>query len=245
MEVFIYYIIMKDMNRTGINSLMTLSEVAEYLKLSERTVLRLVHKNDIPGSKVGNQWRFSRSVIDDWLLANIGNSNTEMAGNNKKYLISEFLNPEYILLDIKPGDKETIFKQLLEPFVRNKIITNPLLSINKLMYREQINSTGIGNGIAFPHIRNPKENSPDLQPIVVGICKEGTDFNSVDLIPVTLFFLLCTNKESVHLNIMSRLGYLLRNESLKNALINVSTGEDFIKILKKNEIPKETNYEIE
>jgi excisionase family DNA binding protein len=48
---------------------MTLSEVASYLKVAERTVLRMVHGGEIPCAKVGGQWRFLRTVVDDWLLS--------------------------------------------------------------------------------------------------------------------------------------------------------------------------------
>ena len=50
---------------------MTLGEVASYLKVAERTVLRMVHNGEIPCAKVGGQWRFLRTVVDDWLISRI------------------------------------------------------------------------------------------------------------------------------------------------------------------------------
>ena len=107
------------------------------------------------------------------------------------------------------------------------------------MYREQISSTGIGNGVAFPHIRNPKENPPKLPPITAGICKEGTDFDAIDQIPVNLIFLLNSNQEKVHLKIMSQLGYLLQNKLLRESLIKASSEEEFIRIIKDYELSGE------
>jgi PTS system nitrogen regulatory IIA component len=51
------------------NDVLTLAEVAAYLKLSEKTLQKMVKNQEIPCAKVGSQWRFSKTVIDDWLRA--------------------------------------------------------------------------------------------------------------------------------------------------------------------------------
>lgn len=55
---------------TFMDSLMTIDEVASYLRLSKDTVYRMVQKGRIPASKVGMQWRFRRSDVDLWLDKN-------------------------------------------------------------------------------------------------------------------------------------------------------------------------------
>ena len=47
--------------------LMTIKQLAGYLNLNERTVLRLVTDGALPGMKLGNQWRFRKAMIDTWL----------------------------------------------------------------------------------------------------------------------------------------------------------------------------------
>jgi len=47
--------------------LLTLQEVADYLRVTEKTIYRLLERCDIPASKVGHQWRFNRASVDDWL----------------------------------------------------------------------------------------------------------------------------------------------------------------------------------
>jgi excisionase family DNA binding protein len=46
---------------------MTLPEVAEYLRVSKDLIYRLAQKGKIPASKVGNQWRFKKEKIDEWM----------------------------------------------------------------------------------------------------------------------------------------------------------------------------------
>ena len=50
-------------------TIMTVAEVAEYLKISNGTVYRLLKLNKIPAFKVGSDWRFNRDQIDKWRLA--------------------------------------------------------------------------------------------------------------------------------------------------------------------------------
>lgn len=46
------------------NEIMTVAELAEYLRVNEATVYRLAQEGQIPGMKVGRQWRFKREAID-------------------------------------------------------------------------------------------------------------------------------------------------------------------------------------
>ncbi len=46
---------------------MTIDEVAKYLRIHKSTIYRMVREGLIPASKVGNRWRFRKDVIDHWL----------------------------------------------------------------------------------------------------------------------------------------------------------------------------------
>jgi len=50
--------------------LMTVKEVAEYLRLDEHTVYRMARKGEIPAYKVAGQWRFKKKMIEEWLEQN-------------------------------------------------------------------------------------------------------------------------------------------------------------------------------
>ena len=49
------------------DEILTLKEVAEYLKLAEKTAYRLAAEGKLPGFKVGGSWRFKREDIEDWI----------------------------------------------------------------------------------------------------------------------------------------------------------------------------------
>ena len=52
------------------SEIMSLDELADYLKVSKSTLYKLVQQGGIPGQKVGKQWRFHKSAVDDWLRSN-------------------------------------------------------------------------------------------------------------------------------------------------------------------------------
>ncbi|MEW6201407.1 MAG: transcriptional repressor LexA [bacterium] len=56
------------------SDILTLQEVAEYLKVDQRTVYRMVKSKQLPAFKVRNQWRFKKDAIDRWIENNIGDS---------------------------------------------------------------------------------------------------------------------------------------------------------------------------
>lgn len=64
------------------NAIMTIGEVADYLKVTERTIYRLAGAKQIPAFKVGGSWRFSRVDIDRWIREQSMNSQSE-TGNSQ------------------------------------------------------------------------------------------------------------------------------------------------------------------
>ena len=51
----------------GENEFLTVDECASLLKMSSTTIYRLVKQKKLPGTKIGNQWRFSRKLIEEWI----------------------------------------------------------------------------------------------------------------------------------------------------------------------------------
>ncbi|MEW5816830.1 MAG: PTS sugar transporter subunit IIA, partial [Spirochaetota bacterium] len=192
------------------SDLMTLSELAQYLKLAEKTLLRMVHKGEIPSLKVASQWRFKRQMIDDWLQSQMkGLPQDDLAhiiGTENNFVpLSRLTGEDLILTDIHPGSKKEVLVQLIEPLVNKGIVQDREAFLSKLLQREEMVSTAIGRGIAIPHIRRPQDNPIKRPALVIGICKQGTEFDSFDGEPTKLFLLLCAGSEIVHLRVMAKI----------------------------------------
>jgi excisionase family DNA binding protein len=70
----------KDFSRTQI---MRPKEAAKYLGLHLITVYRLIKKGELPGFKVGGQWRFKKDLLDAWIADRIGKNNSDNSGSSK------------------------------------------------------------------------------------------------------------------------------------------------------------------
>lgn len=220
--------------------ILTLSEVASYLKLAEKTIHRMIKKNEIPCVKVASQWRFMKTMIDDWLIAKMKvvpqNDLSRLIESGKGLVpLSRITNENLIIMDINSGSKESILEQLTMPLLAEGIIDNKDLFIKKLIEREGMVSTAIGNGIAIPHLRNPGESLCKKPAMVIGVCKEGSDFLSPDGQNTHLFFLISSDSEIVHLRILSKLNDLLRREEILDSFKTVTTKQDLMEIFIKNE----------
>lgn len=66
--------------------ILTIKEVSEYLKVTERTIYRLAAAKKIPGFKVGGAWRFSKAEIDQWIRrqSEDGESDADLANTEEK-----------------------------------------------------------------------------------------------------------------------------------------------------------------
>ena len=226
--------------KTSFEDILTLEEVSRYLKLSQKTVLRMVHSGKIPCAKVGGQWRFVRAVIDDWLLAKMkvvpkNDLVRLIEADAGAVLLSRLLRPELIELNIRPGSKHAVLGQLVRPLVAAGIVKDERSFLRRLLHREQMASTAVGKSVAIPHIRNPRENPEGGPALCVGICPEGTDFHAVDGKKTHLFFLLYTDSEIVHLRIMGRITRLLRDEQTLSGLVSARDKEQVMRIILQGE----------
>lgn len=224
--------------------IMTLGEVANYLKLAERTVLRMVHQKKIPCAKVGNQWRFMRSMIDDWLISQMRvlpkNDLAKLVEvDSGSVQISRLVAPEYIITDIQPGSKDDVLAQLVKPLAERGVVENTQGFLEGLMRREETLSTAIGSGIALPHLRNPEDNPIAGPALIVGICPEGTDFESVDAKLTYIFFILSTDSLTVHLKLMAKLTRLVQDGNLVQDLKAAKTADDVVTTLIRSEYWRE------
>ncbi len=65
------------------NDIMTLEEVADYLRLKPQTIYTWAQEKKIPAAKLGKEWRFRKSLIDKWFNQHIDNKFKEFLDNNK------------------------------------------------------------------------------------------------------------------------------------------------------------------
>lgn len=220
------------------NEIMTLNEIADYLKIAPKTVSRMIQRNEIPCFKISGQWRFKKSTIDNWLDTKM--NNTKPKFNNSYNDISflplyRLINEKYIVLDICKNTNKEILKQLLYPLEQNKLINNTNKLLTSLLNREAMASTTLSNGVAFPHCRKPEDNLDNLPPIILGISKEGVQYGEIKNNKTYIFFLILVNDEIMHLKILSKLANFINRGNILDKLKNIENKHEIIKLLMESE----------
>jgi PTS system fructose-specific IIC component len=148
--------------------------------------------------------------------------------------ISEFLKPEAIMMQIKSKEKISAIKELVDNMVANKFVDDGQAFLKALAKRENLESTGIGNGIAIPHARTDA-----VKNLVLAFARseQGVDFSAIDGKPSYLIFLIASpeSKKSQYIMALAKLSRLLRKQTVRQLLKDADDPKDILKIIKKNE----------
>jgi mannitol/fructose-specific phosphotransferase system IIA component (Ntr-type) len=151
-------------------------------------------------------------------------------------VLSELLSPAMINLSLKGADREAVLEELVgqipnlagEPEARQTLL-------RALHEREQLHSTGIGDGIALPHARNALVGLVDRPVIAFGRHAQGIPYGAIDGVPAKLFFLLVAPTVTQHLAVLARLSRLLRDPKVRQDLLAAGSAERVLAIIREAE----------
>jgi PTS system nitrogen regulatory IIA component len=141
--------------------------------------------------------------------------------------LTEVLNKGGIYYRVEGHDQESVFKSLINILrLPEQIDTNLLLEI--LLARESLASTGIGDGIAIPHVRNPIIFNVPYSMMGLFFLEKPIEFHALDDKPVHILFLLISQTARHHLNLLSRLAFALRDSQLKQKILAAASRETLL-----------------
>jgi mannitol/fructose-specific phosphotransferase system IIA component (Ntr-type) len=155
---------------------------------------------------------------------------------NNSVVVSELLRPATINLNLKSTDRDAVLAELVNqiPELARQPVERETL-LRALHEREQLHSTGIGDGIALPHARNALVGLVDHSIIVFGRHPTGIPYGALDKLPARLFFLLIAPSVTQHLSILARLSRLLRDPRLRQSLLAVEASEKAVELIREAE----------
>ena len=151
--------------------------------------------------------------------------------------ISEVLDKQAIKIGLTATTKEEVLKELVDILAQVENIGDPKSILKALIERENLGSTGIGQGIAIPHGKTDKVTRLIA---VMGVSKAGVDFDALDGEPVYIFFLLVAPKETAgpHLKALAQISRLLRDSYFCELLRRCETGDQIFNLIKNEEEKK-------
>lgn len=191
-------------------------DVAQLLSISETTVRRWLAEGKIPAYRLNKQYRFSRSEIEDWLMQQKLEAAKELKcessvsyekGNHKFSLFRALNKGQVLTLDGK--SKREIISQTMQ-HVATQYECDPEVLTDLFMDREQMMSTGLGEGIAVPHSRDFLLNT-HFDVIHIVYPKEPLAYDSLDGKPVHLLFFLFASEDRHHLNLLAKIAHIARD----------------------------------
>jgi mannitol/fructose-specific phosphotransferase system IIA component (Ntr-type) len=148
--------------------------------------------------------------------------------------LREFFSPESINLDLQADSKDDILKELIELLDVDEKANGILYKM--LRRRENLGSTGIGNGIAIPHTRSLVVNRLRL---AFGRQKDGVDFRAVDEAPVHHFFVIVAPPLEVsnqYLPVLGRIAQLCKEPDVPERLATLESADQFFALLEEKNV---------
>jgi excisionase family DNA binding protein len=192
--------------------LMTIKQLAGYLNLNERTVLRLVTEGALPGVKVGNQWRFRKAMIDTWLDDQMLGVSPRMIDEPKPVVsaramleLASCFEVSHILSEMKAGTKNAAIEELAGLSADLGLVRDKTWFMGALIERENVMPSAPGRGVAFLHTIKRNAQQVVRPFMVLGRSKAGLDFDALDGKPTYLFFVLGLKLNELHLPWLAKL----------------------------------------
>jgi PTS system nitrogen regulatory IIA component len=209
-------------------AIMTIDEVAAYLRVSVKTVYEWAQKAEIPCGKIGNGWRFRRDEVQRWV-------NRRLGAERKRFSLPEVdlgrvLPPGRILI-MERGRKQEVLDALIECLSAASEVADRAALTEAIYQREALMSTGIGLGVAVPHCRLTSVAAPVMAAAVIRAAIP--DYDSLDGQPVRLVFMIAAgaDQHAEHLRILAAISRRIKAPEVRGRLCGEADGFGFRRVL--------------
>lgn len=213
---------------------LTAKEAADYLKLAERTLVRLAHEGKIPGVKIGGQWRFRRALLDEY-LDTLASESVGTGGAAPSQVtdapLDEIITVKQIMPDLAATDRNGVIHAMVERVTKLGLVKDQAWFEAALAARERLVPTAVPEGVAFLHARRRAADKFPTQFVAMARSKQGVAFGSPDMGPTHIFFLLALRNDALHLRWLSRLAWIVRSPGRLSRMIEAGSAEEIHGIL--------------
>lgn len=145
------------------------------------------------------------------------------------------LMQDMIIAELESQDREGVLKEMVAFLKKkNKIAKNKEL-YEKLLQREKLGSTAIGEGVAIPHCKMKGVKNPV---VMLAVSKKSVDFHSLDGKPSHVFFLVVSSPDnpSLNLQILAAIAHLVRkSSSLEKKILRAESISSILDVMRKEE----------
>ncbi len=199
------------------HEIMTIEEVAAYLRVSERTVYDWAQKGDLPGGKLGTTWRFKRTDVEGWVNSRISKQGSPKSSAGGVTSSATLTSERVIILE--EANKDTILRNLVDLLAESPFVHNRDELLKGIFAREELMSTGIGFGVGVPHVRI--DSVSDLV-MAVAVCKRPiSGYSSLDNEPVQIVCMLAarSDQHAKYIRTLSAVSSRLKDTAVRKAIV--------------------------
>ena len=214
-----------------------INDMVELLNVPEKTILKWIKDKNLPAYKIHHQYLFNRGEIHEWILKNniaVSEKILELTLTAKPVSVLELVENGGVYRGIKGSSKKEVIENALKKMKIPRGLSRKVLE-DVLMQREELMSTAVGHGIAFPHPRNPIISEIDDESISICFLEKPVDYGALDNEAVYILFIIISSNSKRHLEILSKLSFLCRNEDFISMLRFQPSMETVLEHVKRTE----------
>jgi PTS system nitrogen regulatory IIA component len=210
--------------------MISVREAADLIGVSQKTVYRWIKDGRVPSYRLGGQHFLERSEVNDLIIREGSLPIPEGVAEDEQdedVSLREMLVKGGVFYRISGTTKREVLLNALG-MVRglDEKVADPLFRM--FLAREELASTGIGDGIAVPHARGSLVGYVSQPALSLSFLERPVDYGALDGKPVQALFLLISPNVRTHLRILAKLSFALRSPQCKEAILNQSSRETIL-----------------
>lgn len=200
----------------------TLRQAAAYLGVDESRLRRWIKDRGLPVHRVNERLHLNAIEVWEWAMehgipASRGLLEEARRSPEEVPVLSTLLESGGTFRDIDGDDKSAVLASIVEHLPLSPEVDRDFL-LSVLDAREAMGSTGVGDGIAIPHVRNPILLHVDRPFVALCLLRHPVEFGALDHKPVHAVFLVVSPSVPAHLKILALLGFVLRDPELRGLI---------------------------
>jgi PTS system nitrogen regulatory IIA component len=207
---------------------LSVQQAAEYLGADEARVTDWIEDDDLPAQRIRGQYRINRTDLLEWATARgLGVAPRAFRLDSDTPSLAQALRAGGVHRDVRGHDLPSV--------IRNVVALLPLadhadrdLLLHILLARDSLGVTPVGDGIAIPHARTPIILAPAGAVLALSFLTAPLELGAPDGRPVDTFFLLVCPTVHVHLAMLARLAYGLRDTEFRAAIRERASAEEIV-----------------
>jgi nitrogen PTS system EIIA component len=231
-------------HRQLVDAYFDIESLAKYLHLTPDQVRKMAEREQLPGQRVGGDWRFPKREIFHWFEERIGVADEPEVKKYETLLqsrdsgvdpdsltIARLMPNELIWLDCPCRSKNSLIRDLCQWVADKGYIWDAEKMATAIQSREQLHSTALENGVALLHSRRPQADNLNEPFLALARTPSGIPFGGPRGILTDMFFLIASDSDAFHLQLLARITRILSQANVISELRDAADEQQVLQVM--------------